>query len=212
MLIYIVIPTYNEEKTIFKIITQVLKYSKNIIIVDDCSTDKTKDIIKKFPVNIIDNDNNIGYTKTIEKGIIASFNMGADYVITFDADGQHRASDLKKFISVIKKKKPDLVIGNRSFKNRFMEEIFGIYAKLRYSFSDPLCGMKAYKKSLFKKYGCLERRYSIATELTFRAIKDGVSFVEILIKSEKRQAQSRFANNLKGNLLELQALLNILFI
>ena len=72
--------------------------------------------------------------------------------------------------------------------------------------------MKAYKKSLFNKYGYLEKKYTIATELTFKAIKDGASFAEVPIKSERRQTQSRFASNLKGNLLELRALINVFFI
>jgi hypothetical protein len=163
-------------------------------------------------VTTINNQKNLGYAKTLEKGIRAAFKKKTDYVITFDADGQHRASDLRKFISLIENKKPDLIVGRRSFKNRFMEEVFGLYARLRYGFSDPLCGMKAYKKTLFERYDYLEKKYSIATELTFQAVKDGAKFIEISIESKKRQSQSRFASNLKGNFLELKAFLNILFI
>ncbi len=213
MEIYLVIPVFNEEKTIEKVIKDASRYVSKIIVVEDCSTDNTDRILNKLPIKIsLKNTVNLGYTKTLEKGIKEACRLGADYVITFDADGQHRASDLKNFISVIKNKKPDLVIGKRSFKNRFMEEIFGIYSRLRFGFSDPLCGMKAYKKDLFNKYGYLERRYSIATELTFKAVKDGASFVEVPIVSEKRQTQSRFANNIKGNILEFIAFFNILFI
>ena len=92
-----------------------------------------------------------------------------------------------------------------------MEDIIGLYSKLRFGFSDPLCGMKAYKKTLFEKYNFLEKKYTIATELTFKAVGDGASFEEISIESEKRLTKSRFANNLKGNLLELKALMNIFF-
>lgn len=212
MKIWIVIPVYNEEKTIKEVVEKVYSYIKNIIIVDDCSTDNSEKILDKLPIIIIKNTKNQGYVKTLEKGIITSFKNGADYAITFDSDGQHKASDLKKFISIIEKSKPDLILGKRSFKNRFMEEVFGLYSRLRFGFSDPLCGMRAYKKDLFNKYGYLEKRYSIATELTFKAIKDGASFFEVPIMSEKRQTQSRFANNIKGNILEFKAFLNILFI
>lgn len=213
MEIYLVIPAFNEEKTIEKVIKDASRYVSKITVVDDCSADNTEKILNKLPIIIsFKNTVNLGYTKTLEKGIKEAFRLGADYVITFDADGQHKVSDLKKFISVIEKSKPDLVLGKRSFKNRFMEEIFGIYSKLRFGFSDPLCGMKAYKKALFERYGYLEKKYTIATELVFKAIKDKVSFVEVPIKSEKRQTQSRFANNLKGNLLEFKALINIIFI
>ena len=93
-----------------------------------------------------------------------------------------------------------------------MEEVFGLYSKLRFGFSDPLCGLKAYKKALFERYGCLEKKYTIATELTFKAIGDGANFEEISTESEKRLTKSRFADDLKGNLLELKALINIFFI
>ena len=212
MEIALVIPVYNEETTIKKVIKEAFFYIKKIIVINDFSTDKTEIILKKLPVTIINNQRNLGYAKTLEKGIRRAFSSGSDYVITFDADGQHKVSDLKKFISIIEKGKPDLVLGKRSFKNRFMEEVFGFYSKLRFGFSDPLCGMKAYKKSLFKKYGNLETKYSIATELTFRAIKDGAKYIEVPIQSEKRQTKSRFAGVLKGNMLELKAFLNILFI
>jgi len=211
MEIALVIPVFNEETTIKKVIKEVSSFVKKIIVVNDYSTDNSEKILKQLPITLINNQKNLGYAKTLEKGIITSFKNGADYVITFDADGQHKTSDLKKFISVIEKSKSDLVLGKRSFKNRFMEEIFGIYSKLRFGFSDPLCGMKAYKKTLFEKYNFLEKKYSIATELTFRAVRDGASFEEISIESEKRLTKSRFANDLKGNFLELKALINILF-
>jgi len=211
MEIALVIPVFNEETTIKKVIKEASSFVKKIIVVNDCSTDNSEKILKQLPITLINNQKNLGYAKTLEKGIITSFKNGADYAITFDADGQHKASDLKKFISVIEKSKPDLVLGKRLFKNRFMEDIFGIFSKLKYGFSDPLCGMKAYKKYLFEKYNFLEKKYSIATELTFRAIRDGASFEEISIESEKRLTESRFANDLKGNFLEFKALINILF-
>ena len=211
MEIALVIPVFNEEATIKRVIEEASSVVKKIIVVNDCSNDNSGKILKSLPVTIINNQKNLGYTKTLEKGIRKAFASGADYLITFDADGQHNAGDLKKFISVIEKNKPDLVIGRRSFKNRLMEEVFGLYSRLRFGFSDPLCGMKAYKKTLFEKYNFLEKKYTIATELTFKAVRDGASFEEISIESEKRLTKSRFANNLKGNLLELKALMNIFF-
>lgn len=212
MEIALVIPTYNEEKTITKVVKETSTFIKKIIIVNDHSTDSTEKKIKYLPVITLINTLNLGYTKSLEKGIKKAFQLDFDYVITFDADGEHQAVDLEKFIYLIKKKGPDLIIGKRAYKNRFMEEIFGLYSKLRFGFSDPLCGFKAYKKELFIKYGFLEKKYTIGTEIIFRAIKDGASFLEVPIKSNKRQTRSRFASSLKGNILELRAFLNILFI
>lgn len=210
MNIWVVIPVYNEEKTVFKIIFEVKNYVKNILVVNDNSTDKTKTILEKLPVLILNNKRNLGYAKTLEKGLISAFQKNADYAITFDADGEHNATDLPKVLKIIEKYQPDLIIGNRSRKNRFMEHIFGIYSKICFGFSDPLCGFKVYKKDVFQKYGFLENVYTIATQFTFQAIKDGVNFKEVNINSEKRQDQARFANSLKGNLYELKALINII--
>ncbi len=212
MEIALVIPAYNEEATIKSVLSDCLRFIKKIIVVNDCSTDSTKIILEKLPVILLNNQKNAGYTRTLDRGIKKAFELKSDYVITFDADGQHKANDLKKFISIINSRQPDLVLGKRFFKNRFMEQIFGLYSRIKYGFSDPLCGMKAYKKNIFSKYGSLETKYTISTELTFRSLKDGASFIEVPIQSEKRQTKSRFAGALKGNLLELKALINILLI
>lgn len=213
MKIALVIPVYNEEDIIKSVIKNAYKFIRNIYVVNDASTDNTKKILSILRIKIVQNKKNQGYTKTLEIGIRRAFNDGADYVITFDGDGQHSANDLENIIYVIEKKTPDLIIGKRSMKNRFMEEVFGIYSKLRFGFSDPLCGVKAYKKTLFYKYGkSLETKHTIATEIIFRAIKDGVKYYEVPIKINKRINESRFGNQLKGNLLELRAFFNILFI
>jgi len=213
MNIALVIPAYNEERNIKRVIDSVKPYIKKIYVIDDASSDQTVKKIQEFAINILHNKKNLGYVKSLEKGIKIAFKNGADYVITFDGDGQHNANDLEKVISIIEKKSPDLIIGKRSMKNRFMEEVFGIYSKLRFGISDPLCGVKAYKKSLFYKYGQrLETKYTIATEIIFRAIKDGVKYYEVPIKINKRINKSRFGNQLWGNFLELKAFLNILFL
>lgn len=210
MRICIVIPAYNEEDTLKKVVEEVKKYIKTIIVVDDASIDSTPDILKKIAVIHLRNTKNLGYAKTLEKGIKYAFAKGADYVITFDADGQHKAIDLLKVVKIINKYKPDLVIGKRNKFNRFMESIIGVYAKSRFGFSDPLCGLKAYKKSLFLKYGRLESKNTITMEIVFRAVKDKISFKELDIQIKKRKDTARLGGFWKSNFHELRAFLNIL--
>lgn len=211
MEIALVIPVYNEESTIRDLILEAQKYLSTIIAVNDHSTDATMEILQKLPITLIVNKSNLGYTKSLEKGIRTAFNRGADYVITIDGDSQHKPSDLSRFISVIHHKKPDLILGKRMSKNRFMEEIFGLYTKIIYGFSDPLCGMKAYKKDIYIKYGSLEHTYTLGTELVCKAIKNHAIFIEIPIKTRKRKSLARFGTHWTGNLLELRAFLNIIF-
>jgi glycosyltransferase involved in cell wall biosynthesis len=210
MIIYVVIPAYNEDETIKQVVLDVMKYIKNIIVVNDCSTDNTSGIINKLGIDVIQNQKNIGYTKTIEKGIQYALNKKADYIITFDADGQHSVQDLQKMVLLIEKSEPDLILGVRSEYNRFMEHVWSFYSKMKYGFTDPLCGLKAYKKDLFLKYRTLENNYTIGTEILFKALKQGASFKEIPVHIKKRTSPSRFGNQLLGNWLELKGLITVI--
>lgn len=209
MNIWIVIPAHNEEKSIRRIVNDVFKLNRNIIIVDDHSTDQTGHILETLPVNRITNNFVLGYTGSLQKGIEKAFAKNADYVITFDADGQHDAGDIKKFKEVIEKCKPDIVIGKRSKKNRLAETIIGFVTHKLVGISDPFCGMKAYSRSIFEKYHNLEDCFTIGTQLAFRAIKNGATYKEIPITVHKRPDQSRFATSVRGNLLELNAIINV---
>lgn len=210
--IWVVIPAHNEEKTIKKVVQEVYPHSQNIIVIDDASTDKTSTILKTLPAHTMQNKQKLGYSKSLEIGIKKAFEKRADYAISFDADGQHNGSDLPKIIEAINKYNPDFVLGKRTHKNRLMEFFLGLYAKIRFGFSDPLCGLKAYKRSTFQKYNYLEKKFTIGTEIVFRALKEGARFIEVEVTSQKRSDTSRFAGRMKGNLLELRALYNILSI
>lgn len=212
--LWLIIPAYNEENTIGQVINSALKTIDNVLIVNDSSSDNTLKIIETLPVKIMSNKLRLGYTKSIERGISYAFNHDAQYVITFDADGQHFASDLLTFIRVLNTNKPHLVVGNRAFKNRLVEKIFGKYTKRYFNISDPFCGFKAYSKIFFEIMGKrLETSYSLGTEKIFVTLlnkKLHNRIYEIDITTAKRQDHPRFAGQIMGNLLEIRAVINIL--
>ena len=117
--IAILIPAYNEEKYIKGVIEDCLKYRLDIIIVDDGSTDNTLEAVKSIPVP--KNFKIIPLRHAVNKGKGQSLKTGFSYiiknnytgVITIDADGQHKTSEIKNFLKVIEKENPDLIIGDR---------------------------------------------------------------------------------------------------
>jgi len=113
MKLVVVIPAYNEEKTISQVIEGVKKYAENIIVVDDGSTDKTDQLAKKQKVIVYRHLINRGLGGALATGIEAALNHKADIILTFDADGQHQAEDIPRLIQPIIESEADVSIGSR---------------------------------------------------------------------------------------------------
>ena len=115
----IVMPARNEEKSIGEVIDEVKKDLPNIdlLVVNDASTDKTEEIVRKNNVKCITLPFNLGYSLALQTGIKYAKENGYDYVIQMDADGQHIPSEAKKLLDYIEKEKVDIVIGSRFLKN-----------------------------------------------------------------------------------------------
>ena len=150
----ILIPSYNEKRSLLKILKKIKNFK--VQIVDDHSTDDTYKIVKNFKnVSIFRNKKNIGYEQSLLKGFDLLKNSNFNYIITMDADGEHSTNNLKKIVKFCQKYNPDLVIGNRYRKNRFLESILSYLFELRFNILDPLSGFKVYK--LNKLYFILKK-------------------------------------------------------
>lgn len=117
--IAILIPAYNEEKYIKGVIKDCFKYRLDIVIVDDGSIDNTLETVKSIPVpknfkiTLIKHSKNLGKGQSLKTGFSYIAKNNYSGVITIDADGQHKTSEIKNFLKVIEKENPDLIIGDR---------------------------------------------------------------------------------------------------
>ena len=111
--IYIIVPVYNEEKSIKKVINDLRKYFRNIIIINDGSTDNTINEIGKFDTHIINNIKNLGQGASIRIGVEYALKENAEYFATFDSDGQHNSDDLYNMLNYLIDNNLDIVIGSR---------------------------------------------------------------------------------------------------
>ena len=113
--IVVIIPTYNNGKTLAAVIEDVLLYTKDIIIVNDGSTDNTPAILKNYPkLHIITHPSNKGKGTALKNGLKQAKASGYRYAITIDSDGQHFASDIPLFIEEIEKEPDVLLVGARN--------------------------------------------------------------------------------------------------
>ena len=143
----ILIPAFNELNNLKKFLKKINNLAP-LYILDDCSTDKTENWLIKNKIKYVKNKKNLGYEKNLLNGI-KKFKSDCEYLITFDGDGQHKVSDLKKILNL--SKNYDIIVCNRKNKNRFLEEIISFIAKLFFGIKDPLSGFKVYKTKILNK-------------------------------------------------------------
>lgn len=203
--IAIIIPAFNEEKTISSVIRKVIPFG-DPIVVDDASTDSTVKEATSAQATIVRNITRLGYDDALNKGFAYTIDKGYKIIITFDADGQHDENFLPAFIKAITSG-ADVVIGVRPSFQRFSEHLFALLTNRLWGISDPLCGMKAYRYEIFKDRGCFDSYGSIGTELTIYAAKSGKNIKNILVNIKPRVDDSRFGRSLLGNLKIFRALL-----
>jgi len=196
-LISIIIPVYNEEKTIKIIIDKVLKQNelnKEIIVINDFSTDNTKSLIEdefSNKVKLINNDRNYGKGFSVKKGIEAA---SGDIIIIQDGDLEYDPSDYKKLLKPLIENRADAVYGSRflgSGEKRvlFFWHRFGNYLLTLFSNSltnlnltDMEVGYKAFKKEVFSDIILEENRFGFEPEITAKIAKKKLRIFEVGIK------------------------------
>lgn len=111
---YVVIPVYNESSVIADTIRSVEKHFKNIICINDGSSDNSSDEILGTSAHLVEHPINMGQGAALQTGIeYALLDPNAKYFVTFDADGQHSISDVLRMLKHLKKTKSDIVLGSR---------------------------------------------------------------------------------------------------
>jgi len=207
----IVIPAFNEEVTIARVVSSVKQYGFPIVV-NDASTDRTGEIAEAAGALVINHDKNKGYDGALNSGFEKAEELDYDGIITFDADGQHSANLLSQFIRDLEQG-IDLVLGVRPKTQRSAEWVFKIYAKYFMNWNDPLCGMKGYSMKLYKTKGCFDSYSSVGTELAAYGIYNGFKHTEIDIqKIERKAGRPRFGSTIKSNFIILKALISLILI
>jgi polyisoprenyl-phosphate glycosyltransferase len=201
-MISIIIPAYNEEKAIVDTIKRCKKVLENydgseIIIVDDCSKDKTYELISAEDVNIIKHPHNIGYGKSLKDGILLAKN---DTIAISDADGTYPIEDIpileKEF-----RKGFDMVVGARqgsfydeSFKKMVLRKILKYLVEFAAGrkIKDINSGLRVFSKETIVQYfNKLCNTYSFSTSMTLAYMMNGKFVSYVPIKYKKRIGSSK---------------------
>jgi glycosyltransferase involved in cell wall biosynthesis len=111
----VIVPTYNNHKTLKRVLDSILDFTSHIIIVNDGSTDSTSEILKQYSeLTQIHHPKNLGKGRALRNGFRKAIEQNFEYAITIDSDGQHFADDIPVFIEEIQKQPSSLLIGSRN--------------------------------------------------------------------------------------------------
>lgn len=165
MKILIIIPAYNEEENIVEVIDSIKQYCPNYdyIVINDCSTDNTKEILEKKKINYLDLPINLGIGGSVQTGYQYALENKYDIAIQFDGDGQHDAKYIEKLILPIQKGEADFVIGSRfiekeGFQSTVMRRLGIKFLSLLIQWicgtkvKDVTSGMRAVNRKIIEKF------------------------------------------------------------
>ncbi len=207
MLISIIIPVYNEEKTIKKILKKVNEtdlwskkqnVKKEIIVVNDKSIDNSEKILTEnsnLYTKLVNNEANLGKGFSVKKGI--EFSKG-DYVLIQDADEEYDPNDYIKFIECVEKFDADLVIGSRfiydkytrshNFLNKIGNSLITLLFNLIYNttFTDIYCCYIFFKRDLIDPNKLKSNGFEQHAEILCKLVKKGNKFFEVPVNYNGR--------------------------
>lgn len=204
----IIIPAYNEDQTIALVVESVRKYG-DVIVVNDCSSDKTEEAATSAGAIVVTHEKNKGYDGALNTGFKKALELNKIYAITFDADGQHDPTLIETYIKKLEAGN-DLVLGVRPKKARISETIMGVYFSLRFGIDDILCGMKGYHLKWVERNNGFDHINSIGSELTFFIVNNKAKFCQIPVFIHERKDHSRFGNLVRSNIKIFKALIKVI--
>jgi glycosyltransferase involved in cell wall biosynthesis len=188
----VIIPTYNESKAIAGLVTQIIKFGLEVVVIDDGSGDNTAELAKDSGAKVLRNLTNMGKGASLIKGYNFAVSQGFDAVISMDGDGQHSCDDLAAFLRKAADSESALIIGNRMsttagmpalriITNRFMSYLISLIVKQH--IPDTQCGFRLVKRELLEKLSFSTSKYETESEILIKTARLGFKIESLPIKT-----------------------------
>ncbi len=195
----IVIPAYNEARTIREIAVQALRQTDSVIVIDDGSSDGTSDALAGLPIVLARHPANQGKAAALRAGFRIALEGGANFIATVDGDGQHVPADIPRLYRVARMHPQRIVIGARlreradaprarRYANTFGD--FWISWAAGYPIADSQSGERVYPASLLREVQARHSRvcaFTLESELLIRGAELGYESVAVPISAIYQQ-------------------------
>jgi len=201
----VLVPTYNNAQTLATVLESLLPYTDQLLVVNDGSTDGTPGILDRFPqIARVSYPVNKGKGYALRAGFQRAVELGYDYAITIDSDGQHFAEDLPKFLEKLQDYPNAIIMGARNMdqasvpgKSSFGHKFSNFWFKVETgrTLSDTQSGYRLYPVRRLQQMTFLTRKYEFEIEVLVRAAWAGIELTEVPVRvfyAEKEKRISHF--------------------
>lgn len=200
----IIIPAYNEEESIYNTVKELIEKAPEFdyVVINDCSTDRTREICEQEGFNVINLPINLGIGGAVQTGYRYAYIKDYDCAVQVDGDGQHDVTYLKQMADYLQKEKVDMVIGSRfiekeGFQSSFLRRVgirfFTVLIKLLtgVKITDPTSGLRMIGKNTLELFAKDYPKDYPEPETTVAALRRGLRVAEIpVIMRERSGGQS----------------------
>lgn len=187
--IFAVIPAYNEGKNIKEVVEKTKKYVKNVVVVDDGSSDNTSNVAKESGVVVLRHIINLGKGAALKTGCDYASSKDADIIILLDADGQHDPEEIPNFLKTIEE--ADVVFGYRHLREnvpfilKLGNKVISLTTRVlfRIKIRDAQSGYRAFTSDAYREIRWETSDYAVENEMIANIGKKHLGYREIPIKT-----------------------------
>lgn len=188
--IFVIVPAYNEGGMIRSTLKPLIEANYSVVVVDDGSTDGTWSTLANLDVYALRHPINLGQGAALQTGMTFAIGQGAEIIVHFDADGQHRVQDIDVLIEPLRRREADVVLGSRflrktdtqavPFLRRLLLKTAVVVDGLMTGIwlSDAHNGMRALTYKAAKKIHLRENRFAHASEILSQIRRQRLRYVE----------------------------------
>lgn len=195
----VAIPVYNEERTVLTVIDRVAAHVRDILVINDGSTDRTSELLRLRPgLRIINHPENRGYGQSLADAFAFARRRRFDWLITIDADDQHEADLIPEFLRIAQEEDVDIISGTRypdgydveqaariapEDRRRINRNITALLNRdLSLGLTDAFCGFKAYRAEALEHLRITIPGYAMPMQLWVQAARAGLRIREIPVE------------------------------
>jgi len=207
--ILLAIPVFNEAASIDRVLQRVSEFARDVLVVDDGSSDETPNILATHCVEVIRHAHNRGYGRAMQEIFRRADADRYDWVITMDCDEQHEPEQIPDFLRAIDARDADVISGSRYLINDTRDNAAPesrlhvnmaitqeLNQRLGLEITDAFCGFKAYRIAAIRRLACSVDGYDFPLQFWVQAVANGLRVREIPVRRIYKDLNRTFGGDL----------------